>query len=210
MCLNGRLCHVPRPPYDRERPHIIQSGNVFIYEEGISGVQRWTDGINWSPSCILGNFLIHREIEHGLPGHAENEKARRRTLVASIATGSKPTGIRQNRGAAALPVGCDNTGPVDHERLCLGDQELHGSHIHSYPFKPNGFVKKTITVSVEGVPHHLVSYYTAEAVRSGRLQTPTRNPQFCGVIPRNTLIRNPSFQVCTEQEEFRMLRLGRR
>ncbi|KAB5511360.1 Gti1/Pac2 family-domain-containing protein [Coniochaeta sp. 2T2.1] len=178
MCLNGRLCHVPRRPYPRERPHTIQSGNVFIYEEDISGIQQWTDGINWSPSYILGDFLIYRETEPGLPRDAENEKAIRTTLVATTTTGSKPE--------AAAP------------------------RFRRIPAKPDGLVKKTTTVSVEGVFHHLVSYYTAEAVRSGRLQTPTGDPQFCGIDPRIILIRDPSLQIPLEQEEFRMLRLGRR
>ncbi|KAB5549416.1 Gti1/Pac2 family-domain-containing protein [Coniochaeta sp. 2T2.1] len=202
MCLNGRLCHVPRRPYPRERPHTIQSGNVFIYEEDISGIQQWTDGINWSPSYILGDFLIYRETEPGLPRDAENEKAIRTTLVATTTTGSKPE--------AAAPRFRRIPDPVDYERLCLEDQELYGQNIHSYSYKPDGLVKKTTTVSVEGVFHHLVSYYTAEAVRSGRLQTPTGDPQFCGINPRIILIRDPSLQIPLEQEEFRMLRLGRR
>ncbi|KAB5511455.1 Gti1/Pac2 family-domain-containing protein [Coniochaeta sp. 2T2.1] len=210
MCLNGRRCHVPRLPYDSERRHIIQSGDIFIYEEGISGIQRWTDGINWSPSCTLGNFLIYREIEPGSHGDVQYEKAMRRTLVASTTSGSKPAGDPQNRGAAALPVRCDNGGHVDRETLCLEDQELYGADIHSYAYKPNGFAKKTITVSVEGVPHHLVSYYTDEAVRAGRLQTPTQDPLFWGIIPRESLIRSSSFQVTIEHEESRMLQLGYR
>ncbi|KAK3937281.1 Gti1/Pac2 family-domain-containing protein [Diplogelasinospora grovesii] len=178
MCLNGQLCHVPRLPHDRERRHVIQSGNVFIYEEGISGIQRWTDGINWSPSCTLGNFLIYREI--------------------GPATGSKPDGSLQTRGSAALLVRREDRGYVSRKSLCSEDQELYGAPIHSY--KPNAFTKKTITVTVDGVPRHIVSYYTAEDVRSGRLKTPTQDPLFCGIIPRDSLTRSPSFQVTSEHE----------
>jgi hypothetical protein len=70
-CLSGHLNHVPRRPHDRERNSLIRSGCVFIYEENASGIKRWTDGVTWSPSRILGNFLVYREEgqeeEHATP-----------------------------------------------------------------------------------------------------------------------------------------------
>lgn len=42
---------------------MIQSGNTFIYEEKTTGIKRWTDGVIWSPSRILGNFLVYRELD---------------------------------------------------------------------------------------------------------------------------------------------------
>ncbi|ODV58660.1 Gti1/Pac2 family protein ASCRUDRAFT_77672 [Ascoidea rubescens DSM 1968] len=61
--LNGNLSTVPRRPHDRERSSLIQSGNVFIFIEERSGIKRWTDGVAWSPSRILGRFLIYRELD---------------------------------------------------------------------------------------------------------------------------------------------------
>ena len=66
-CLSGKLHHVPRRPHDRERSQLIKSGNIFIYEENASGIKRWTDGVAWSPSRILGNFLIYRELDKPFP-----------------------------------------------------------------------------------------------------------------------------------------------
>jgi hypothetical protein len=60
-CLGGHLNHVPRRPHDRERDSLIRSGCVFIYVGNESGIKRWTDGVNWSPSRILGNFLVYRD-----------------------------------------------------------------------------------------------------------------------------------------------------
>ena len=40
----------------------IGSGHVYIYDEFTSGIVRWTDGKKWSPSRILGNFLIYKEV----------------------------------------------------------------------------------------------------------------------------------------------------
>jgi hypothetical protein len=76
-CLSGVLHHIPRRPHDRERANIIASGNVFIYEENASGIKRWTDGVTWSPSRIMGNFLVYRELNEPFPA-GEKKKAKKR------------------------------------------------------------------------------------------------------------------------------------
>jgi hypothetical protein len=81
-CLQGRLSHIPRRPHDRERATIIVSGNVFIYEENASGIKRWTDGVTWSPSRIMGNFLVYRELNEPFPA-GEKKKAKKRKRGAS-------------------------------------------------------------------------------------------------------------------------------
>ena len=81
-CLSGKLHHVPRRPHDRERSQLIKSGSVFIYEENASGIKRWTDGVAWSPSRILGNFLIYRELEKPFPpGEKKRAMKRKRTSL---------------------------------------------------------------------------------------------------------------------------------
>lgn len=62
MCRDGRLNRVRRRLHERER-RLIRSGSVFVFDEEESGIKRWTDGRLWSPSRILGNFLIYRELE---------------------------------------------------------------------------------------------------------------------------------------------------
>ncbi|KAJ2506330.1 Gluconate transport-inducing protein, partial [Coemansia sp. RSA 2052] len=51
----SRLC-------DSERRQ-ISSGSVFVWDEGESGIKRWTDGKRWSPSRVNGCFLIYTELE---------------------------------------------------------------------------------------------------------------------------------------------------
>ncbi|KAH8909587.1 hypothetical protein BR93DRAFT_935317 [Coniochaeta sp. PMI_546] len=212
MSLSGRLPHVPRRPHERERAEIVKSGNIFIYEETASGVRRWTDGVNWSPSRILGNFLIYRETEQGFPGDGAKKTALKRNR-GSIS--GKPSGIRKNRSPpSAMPAALyssypavsqpGNYGMAENELCNMEERDLYGSLIDSYPFKAGGLVKKTITVTVDGVPHHLVSYYKAEDVLSGKLKTPSMDPQFIGIQPRESLLRNSTFRVPVEQEEFRI------
>lgn len=62
LCRLGRLGRVQRRLHERER-RLIRSGSVFVFDESESGIRRWTDGRLWSPSRILGNFLIYRELE---------------------------------------------------------------------------------------------------------------------------------------------------
>lgn len=53
----GMIPRVTRRLVESERG-MIQSGAVFIFDENESGIKRWTDGYVWSPSRILGNFLV--------------------------------------------------------------------------------------------------------------------------------------------------------
>ena len=46
---------------DSERRSMIRSGAVFVFCVEESGIRRWTEGLSWSPSRIVGNFLVcHR------------------------------------------------------------------------------------------------------------------------------------------------------
>ncbi|ODQ45617.1 hypothetical protein PICMEDRAFT_25676, partial [Pichia membranifaciens NRRL Y-2026] len=60
--LSGVLTPVHRRPSENERSELVKSGNVFVFIEETSRIKRWTDGISWSPSRILGRFLIYREL----------------------------------------------------------------------------------------------------------------------------------------------------
>ncbi|KAF4975621.1 hypothetical protein FZEAL_7612 [Fusarium zealandicum] len=192
-CLSGQLNHVPRRPHDRERQDLIKSGNVFIYEEHASGIKRWTDGVSWSPSRILGNFLIYRELEKPFP---PGEKKRALKKSKKIQQGiSKPESSRPSNGMPFPSAMDPNANGKDAERALIG------SLIDSYPFKPDGLVKKTISVTFQGVPHHLVSYYSVEDVLNGRLMTPTKHATLRTIIPRSELIMSQNFRAPIDEIE---------
>ncbi|KAL9708791.1 Global transcription regulator sge1 [Leucoagaricus gongylophorus] len=86
----GLIPRVTRRLIDSERK-MITSGSVFVFDEDESGIKRWTDGLFWSPSRILGNFLLYREIDkRGNGGRSAKEgeisvnKQRERTLLGSL------------------------------------------------------------------------------------------------------------------------------
>src|SRR5271168_3141296 len=87
-CIAGQIKHVSRRPQGHERERVITSGRIFIYEENTSGIKRWTDGISWSPSRILGNFLIYRQLVKAF-GPGEKKKAIKKPKAG-------PNGITKN------------------------------------------------------------------------------------------------------------------
>ena len=186
-CLRGNLNHVPRRPQDRERTDLIRSGNIFIYEESASGIKRWTDGVNWSPSRILGNFLIYRELEKPFePGQ------KKRALKT-----------KQRKGPANGVSKRSSQSPPGHAGLGVEkevERALIGSLVDSYPFKQEaGLVKKTISVTYRGVLHHVVSYYTTDDVIEHRLPVPTEDPRMIPTnLPRQELLTRQNFRAPLE------------
>lgn len=196
-CLSGLIAHVPRRPHDREREHVIRSGNIFIYEESTSGIKRWTDGISWSPSRILGNFLIYRQLQKPF-GPGEKKKALKKPKSTNGI--SKIGAQSNNRSKGNLmhmyshgnsPIGSyAEAGKMNPDI----ERALIGSLVDSYDFMDEGLVKKTISVVVNGITHHLVSYYTLEDAASRKFNVPTKDPKFHNVVPRTQLLNKQNFR----------------
>lgn len=185
-CLNGTLHHVARRPHDRERSQLIKSGFVFIYEENASGIKRWTDGVPWSPSRILGNFLVYRELEKPFPP-GEKKRATKRNKRQSRPGEPYPRPEAQSPTSPTTPTSRNSENREDIRALI-------GSLVDSYGFKEDGLVKKTMSVNVHGVHHHLVSYYKVEDVLTGNLKTPTHDPRLMQIEPRSDLIARQNFR----------------
>ncbi|EFR03476.1 cAMP-independent regulatory protein pac2 [Nannizzia gypsea CBS 118893] len=239
-CLTGVLHHVPRRPHDRERAQLVRSGSVFIYEENASGIKRWTDGVTWSPSRILGNFLVYRELDKPFPPgekkRAVKKGSRRPTQsgragepyprlqdngtpvngsVGSVAsvTGSAyspgapspigaATGGHGGGGPPGGPVSGNGTGfaPERGQQSEL-ERALVGSLVDSYGFKDSGLVKKTMSVTVSGVTHHLVSYYSVDDVMRGALSPPSMVESLRYIRPRQELTTKQSFRAPIEDPD---------
>ncbi|KAK0722709.1 Gti1/Pac2 family-domain-containing protein, partial [Lasiosphaeria miniovina] len=181
LSADSRLHHVPRRPHDKERAELIVSGNTFIYEESSSGIKRWTDGFNWSPSRILGNFLIYRELEKAFaPGEKKRAMKKNKNGITKLAD-------RRASNGSELP----NLSQT-HPDL---DRGLIGSLVDSYPFKENGLIKKTISIIWEGSPHHLVSYYNIDDVKSGKLLPISQIEEYRNFMPPTEIIAAQSFRV---------------
>ena len=196
-CLTGQLSHVPRRPHDRERNQLIRSGCVFIYEENASGIKRWTDGVTWSPSRILGNFLVYRELDKPFPpGEKKRAMNKNRRPPRPGEPYSRPEGS-EGQYSPPLPNSSidPNRAPTEVER------SLIGSLIDSYGFKENGLVKKTMSVTVQGVTHHLVSYYNVQDVINGTLRAPSQTDTLQFIRPRMELTSKQSFRSPIEETD---------
>jgi Gti1/Pac2 family transcription factor len=195
--LSGALNHVARRPHDRERVSLIKSGNVFIYEEHSSGIKRWTDGVPWSPSRILGNFLVYRELERPFPP-GEKKRAMKRSKRSPGISKQEPFGSSNGslsggyNSASAAASSFDTTSGTSLSKET--ERSLIGSLVDSYGFKEEGLVKKTVSVTVGGVSHHLVSYYTVADVMNNKFTTPSKDPRFQHVTPRGDLITKQNFR----------------
>lgn len=194
-CLSGILNHVPRRPHDRERQDLIKSGNIFIYEEHASGIKRWTDGVSWSPSRILGNFLIYRELEKPFPP-GEKKRALKKSKKSPQGICKTEAATRTNMNFAASALDSVSSANKDQER------SLIGSLVDSYPFKPDGLIKKTISIAFNGVAHHLVSYYSVEDVTQGRLRIPGQDMRVSGIVPRTELLLSQNFRTPIDEREY--------
>ncbi|KAI1367804.1 Gti1/Pac2 family-domain-containing protein [Xylaria arbuscula] len=197
-CLSGHLLHVARRPHDGERQNIIKSGAVFVYEEHSSGIKRWTDGVPWSPSRILGNFLLYRELERAFkPG--EKKRAIRRNKSESGVSKRSP----KRKTSESLDSTARGAAIASQQDPSLAEERsLVGSLVDSYPFKPGGLVKKTISVTVGPISHHMVSYYSIEDVKANRLPTPGQDSRLAGVCPRFALYNQNNFRSPVDDSEL--------
>ncbi|KXN83000.1 Transcriptional regulator MIT1 [Leucoagaricus sp. SymC.cos] len=175
----GLIPRVTRRLVDSERK-MITSGSVFVFDEDESGIKRWTDGFFWSPSRILGNFLLYRETDKRGSGHRTGKES------DVEFDGSK------NDGSLSRPKSDPVHPGVDKQR----ERSLVGSLTNSYKFKPDGLMKKTFSLTINGVAQHLISYYKIEDVESGRLRPPSSLPELASleISPEyldKTHFRNP-------------------
>jgi len=170
-CRRGMLPKIHRRLQEKERG-LIQSGTIFVFDEHDSGIKRWTDGYTWSPSRILGNFLIYREVY------------------------KKPDG-RKGSSASITDVMDDITDytPVRRISKRKGERRLVGSLSESYGYKDDGLIKKSMSIKINGISQHLISYYYPEEVKNGRLRTPSSVPELAELDISPDLLREENFRV---------------
>ncbi|KAJ2959797.1 hypothetical protein NQZ79_g4779 [Umbelopsis isabellina] len=151
-CRRGLLPRVGRRLQEKERNCLVRSGSVFVFDEKESGIKRWTDGLVWSPSRILGNFLIYRELDR------RASQGGKRIIEAK----------EQEK---------EDTRNEYDDAEKMRERALVGSLTNSYKFKKGGLIKKSMSIVVDGVHQNLISYYDLEDVMAGRLRTPSNVPE---------------------------------
>lgn len=215
--LQGRLSHISRRPHDKERTEMLTSGTVLVYEENASGIKRWTDAVHWSPSRVMNNCLIYRQLVRALkpeekktalnPSCGTKRKRKESAGPATSKTGENLNNSEdeyENSAFDAVQAGegdplnkvyanfAQSLNPDQQRRFC-------GSLIDSYEFKEGGLMKKTISVKYQGTHHHVISYYSLEDVVSGKLKRPFQDSRLVDIQPRPELLSG--WKVSLEDEE---------
>ncbi|KAJ7122703.1 Gti1/Pac2 family-domain-containing protein [Mycena crocata] len=200
----GLIPRVTRRLVDAER-RMIASGSVFVFDEKESGIRRWTDGFFWSPSRILGNFLLYRETDG---------RGRRRGDGASGGGGGEADkdtdGAEESADGEGEAVDGKKMPPKTKESLSRSRGELKmdrhrertlvGSLTNSYKFKADGLMKKTFSVTLSGVSQHLISYYKISDVTSGRLRSPSSLPELASLDISPALLDRANFRYLPKME----------
>ena len=183
-CLEGELTPIPRRPHDRERPELVRPGNVFIYNENDSGIKRWTDGVNWSPSRILGNFLVYRELDQAFPP-GEKKKATKRAAKRFAPYERNSNGHSAANGEVVVK-GASRHLSKEEERV------LVGSLNESYQFKADGLIKRTVSLTNQGQIYHVVWYISFLAFIENRLLRPEE--VWAGVTIKRSMLQEQNFR----------------
>ncbi|WVN90107.1 uncharacterized protein L203_105342 [Cryptococcus depauperatus CBS 7841] len=187
----GMIPRVTRRLIERERG-MVQSGAVFVFDEHESGIKRWTDGLVWSPSRILGNFLVYRETDKkatkgsGSPTQRSPTQRSPRDAFVNLV---RPSSAAQQvdgqgedappplgQGALARPRSASDGGAsIDRQK----ERQLVGSLTNSYKFKEGGLVKKVGGCGLRS-PDVCVDHVGVNVI-DGKLRTPATIPELASL-----------------------------
>ncbi|GME87643.1 hypothetical protein B5S31_g270 [[Candida] boidinii] len=196
--LTNKLQLVKRRPKEKERTSLIKSGNIFVFIEETSGIRRWTDSVAWSPSRILGRFLIYRELDKdalfsrsqlGKNGaNARDDtgygnKTSQSPLNDSLYDPMRDQMLKGRVGTSTSIPSKANSMPTSRSEM---ERSIVGSLVGSYSFKKNGLVKKSLSLTINSPEDqnrpkktiHLVSYYSSSDVLENKLCKPSELPAF--------------------------------
>lgn len=123
-------------------------------------MRRWTDGRTWSPSRVSGSFLTYRELESKRRG----ANASRSSVSNGSIDGSSDTDSSDSYGNGGTGV------PAESSKT-------------SFSYKPDGLVKQSFSICTGAQQKlHLICYYTKQDVLNNRLNTPSQDEKFKGII----------------------------
>ncbi len=208
--LNGTLLPVMRRPIESERKNLIKSGSIFVFIEESSGIKRWTDGTPWSPSRILGRFLIYRELpkQQHITASSTSSSSQNTTNVEELSASPRPrntstqtitaydmaggqavvAGMTRKRSRGDMesteePVSPRNTSPTTTTTTTAATSTISENIT---VFNADGLIKKSMSLSIYPNTQykktiHLVSYYRKDDVVNEKLSKPSTDPALCQV-----------------------------
>lgn len=124
--------------------------------------------------------MIYRELDKRVPGDKK----------LSISSASSSNDSRQRSYSADQSVlTCAMSNDRNRER------RLVGSLSDSYRFRKDGLIKKTMSIIVNGVAQHLISYYLPNDIISSKLRTPSSVPELASLEISPDLLVKQNFRI---------------
>ncbi|KAJ1901687.1 Global transcription regulator sge1 [Kickxella alabastrina] len=162
-CRQSVLPRVIRRLNESEKQQ-INDGTIVVFDEKEAKMKRWTDGRLWTPSRILGNFLVYRELDRKLQPNQEgaNEILRMSGCGNGVSSSSeykRPGTIANNKG-----VFYPKSGGLMKRTISLAVPENEDEYLEK--IKDGDRVPRVPRVHQQ----HLISYFRAET--SAVLPTP--------------------------------------
>ena len=157
------------------------------------GIKRWTDGLVWSPSRILGNFLIYRELDKRASGSGKRGSisASNNNITNGNSNDARQRSFSADHGTSSTVAAAGGVMSIDRNR----ERQLVGSLSDSYKFRKDGLIKKTMSIVVNGVSQHLISYYHPQDVLNNRLRIPSSVPELASLEISPELLVRQNFRI---------------
>ncbi|CAG8576504.1 1697_t:CDS:2, partial [Ambispora gerdemannii] len=118
-CRRGILDRTNRRLLDEER-RALKGGEIFVFAEKSSGIKRWTDGKYWSPSRVIGDFLVYFELDtrmHNIKREQDINPSLRSRIEREglkVQIGNKGTFIYRKNGLIKKTVSMNGENDVEH------------------------------------------------------------------------------------------------
>jgi hypothetical protein len=126
--------------------------------------------------------LIYRELDKRVTGDKK----------LSISSASSSISDSRQRSYSADQTGTMTSGMSNDRNR---ERRLVGSLSDSYRFRKDGLIKKTMSIIVNGVAQHLISYYLPTDIISGKLRTPSSVPELASLEISPDLLVKQNFRI---------------
>ncbi|CAJ0760488.1 12727_t:CDS:2 [Entrophospora sp. SA101] len=118
-CHQGVIQRTARRLLEKEKEELC-GGKVYVFDEKESGIKRWTDGRLWSPSRIIKDFLVYRELstrDRNIKRHEPIDEVLQARIEAEglkVHQCSKGTFILRNNGLLKKTISIKFNGSYQH------------------------------------------------------------------------------------------------
>lgn len=115
----------------------------------------------------------------------------RRYSYSMESVNASTTAATTDMPSSSLSSSSPTAGSVDRNR----DRQLVGSLSDTYKFRQDGLIKKTMSIVVNGVSQHLISYYDPRDVLQQKLRTPSSVPELASLEISPELLVKQNFRI---------------